>query len=66
MHAAAVSLFRNQYTVYSININVMSVLLGKNNKAFERFHLKTYLVSNCVALGINGFFLDKNVLNNVK
>jgi hypothetical protein len=28
----------------------MSVLLGKNKKAFERFHLNTYLVSNHVAV----------------
>ena len=30
----------------------MSVLLGKNKKAFERFHLNTYLVSNHVAVAI--------------
>ena len=38
----------------------MSVfILEKNKKAFERFHLNTYLVSSHVAVVINGLFSIK-------
>ena len=35
----------NIYVMTNVMTNVMSVLLGKNKKAFERFHLNTYLVA---------------------